>query len=208
MLIQKQISRLRTEAIKSRKNIYLISEKLKFKDGTALTPEGEGWENKIKFICLKSFKVSWDKGVKGAGDVINTDNLDNDRIGKIKYYFNKPLFSISKEELDFLKRNFEDFKEGFYEYLNYLMEQVENIKKKENKDYVLDRNIFLVTSSKNKEDIDWGRNLIAIDTEGNNRPSYKGTPEPMHGKDVETYRQYSKNPFNIPINNPTAQQGM
>jgi len=206
MLIQKKISHLRNEAVERRRNIYLIAEKLKFNDGTSLTPEGEDWEHKIKFIALKSFKVNWDKGVKGPGDVIDTTKLDNDRIGKIKYYFNRPLFNIKKSEFDYLKQNYQDFKEGFYEYINYLMEQVENIKKKENKDYVLDRTVFLITSAKSKEDMDWGRNVIAISTEGQNRPAFKGTPEVVHPDDVKQFIEYSKQPWNIPVsqqqNNP------
>lgn len=207
MLIQKKISRLRNEAVTRRRNIYLISEKLHFNDGTALTPEGEDWEKKIKFIGLKNFKVSWNKGVKGAGDVVNTDTLDNDRIGKIKYYFNRPLFSIPKEDLNYLKQNYQEFKEAFYEYINYLMEKVETLKKKENKDYVLDRNVFLVTSAKSKEDIEWENNIIAINTEGQNRPSYKGTPEVMHGDDIKTYKEYSKSPWNIPTAPPQPAGG-
>ncbi len=207
MLIQKKISRLRTDAINSRRNIYLISEKLKFNDGSALTPEGEDWEHKIKFIGLKTFKVSWDKGVKGANDVVDTSKLDDDRIGKIKYYFNRPMFSIQKEDMNYLKQNFQDFKEGFYEYINYLMEQVENLKKKENKDYTLNRDVFLVTTAKSKEDLDWGKNIIAINTEGNDRPSYKGTPEVVHNDDIKNFKEYSKQPWNIPTAPPQGAGG-
>ena len=48
MLIQKKISHLRNEAVERRRNIYLIAEKLKFNDGTSLTPEGEDWEHTSK----------------------------------------------------------------------------------------------------------------------------------------------------------------
>jgi hypothetical protein len=202
--LKKKIKLLRNEAINRHVEIKeIILNELRTKSGINLDKIAERWQDKIKIIGLKSFKVSWFRGIKGPSDVVDTDNT-----GKAmrKFYFNKAVFSIPPISLNFTKKNFAEFEPGFYDYIDYLMDKIEEKKQIKNKKYSIDRTIFLVTSSEDMENINLHENIIAINTDGQYRPTYKGTPEYLDDYDLKKIKEYMKNNPDIPISNVETQK--
>ena len=199
------------QRVRSMKNLV---EENKFVRGDSieeLNPEAQAWAKRIKLIGTKSFKVAWFDAVKYRPDIIFTDD---ERVrSRIVSCYNKPVFSVDQQTFNFLKRNFSMFENGFYEYLEYLFYQYEDQKKRASTSpgYVADRTIFLVTTAKSINDIDPHSNLLAINTYGHERPTYKGLPEFLTPDDAQ--RDNQDNPRNtvqkidgIAANRPAANQ--
>lgn len=162
-----------------------------------ISKAAEIWKNNIKFVGLLSFVVTWYKGVKGPPDVIDADEIGN-KLGFLKRYFNKAVFSIPESSLMFVKKHYEQFQPGFYEYLEYIFDKVEKVKSDEEKKYAADRTVFILTSAKNLAEIDFDKNTIAINTNGTDRPMFKGTPDKLTNSDLKRAIKYTKTHPNIP----------
>ena len=169
---------------------------LKTSHGIELSKEASDWKPKIKLVAMKSFKTLWAKGVKGPADTVDTDET-GDR--GAKFYYNKPLFRVPQASFIYLKGNYEDFEPGFYEFIEYMMDIIEKRKKAKKKEYSIDRTIFLATTAATIEDVDMENNIISIHTNGNDRPTFKGTPEFLDKSDETKIKGYIKDHPDIPI---------
>lgn len=204
-----------------KKNV--VAEENKFVRGDSfeeLNPEAQAFRNRVKLIGMRSFKTAWFDAVKYRPDIIFTDD---ERIrSRIVSYYNRPVFSVDKSMFNFMKRNFNTFENGFYEYLEYLFYQIESQRGRVEPGHVADRTVFLVTTAQDTNDIDPHNNLLAINTNGHERPTYKGLPEfltPSDKKedsesnpktdiqkvyDIASYRKKQMPPAQTPL----AQTGM
>lgn len=148
-----------------------------------LTPEALRWNGKIKLIGLKSFKTAWFPAVSERRDIVYTDEIEDK--SRIKHYFNKPIFSVPEMIFRSMKRRYEEFQPGLHEYIQYLFYKIEQMKNRTSPGFVADRTIFMVTSSPKFDEIDVDKNLLAIHTNGNDRPTYKGLPEFLNPQDFD-----------------------
>jgi len=202
--LNKKIKKLKNLAISlniDNKELKRINELLLRNDyGAKLSQESKMWTKKVKLVKMKSFKTVWNKSIKGPSDIIDTDELSvREKKAHLKYYYNKPIFKVPQSTMDFLKKNFDRFEEGFYEYIEFLMTKIEDRKSQSDEKYAIDRAIFLITTAKTEDYIDEDENIIAIHTNGNDRPTYKGVPEFLNKMDIKNMKEYHKTHPNIPI---------
>lgn len=167
-----------------------IEEENKFVKGDSLdelSNEAKRFHGKVKLLGTRGFKTAWFSAVKYRPDIIFTD--DEARKARIKVYYEKPVFMVPKDTFEFLKRQYEYFEDGFDEYIQYLMFLIEEQRKRVNPGFVADRTIYLVTSATNINQVNPNNNLLAINTYGHDRPTYKGLPEFLTLYDVKTEKE-------------------
>lgn len=174
--------------------------------GVKLSDEAHQWYGKVRLIGTKSFKTVWYKKIKDKNELIDVDEVE--RVNR-KFYFNKSFFSVPVETFDFIKSNYEKFEPGFNEFLEYLFDKIEEVKGngngKSGNEYVADRIVYVITTAKKISDISENENVLAINTNGMDRPVFKGYPLLLNKEDVKSVKEYFKNYPTIPI--AAQQQG-
>lgn len=190
------------EKINTLKNTFVIQEAtdkpfVKGDSYEELSDEAKRWHGKIKFIGLKSFKTVWFSHVKERSDIVYTDEVSNN--GDIKYYINRPVFSVPEILLQQTKKQYKEFNPGLYEYLQFLMFHIERMKRKIENGYAIDNTIFCLTSATSIGSINLDNNFIAINTNGNDRPTFKGLPEFLTRNDFKKLKNNEVNQVALPF---------